>query len=208
MPREAERLNAEETLLRVAGLSGRLAGPVDFSLDAGECLAITGRSGAGKTLLLRMVADLDPHRGEAWLRGAARSAMPAPVWRRQVVYSAAESGWWAPRVGAHFPSPPGPERLARFGLRDDILEASVAACSTGERQRLALLRALALTPAVLLLDEPTGALDRESVARVEAVLRDYLVAGGAMLLVTHDSGQAERLGTLQCRLHEGALRPA
>jgi putative ABC transport system ATP-binding protein len=203
-----ERQDGDGALLRAVGLSGRLAGPVDFALQGGECLAITGRSGAGKTLLLRMVADLDPHHGEAWLHGVACSAMPAPAWRQRVLYVAAESGWWAPAVSAHFTAPPGAEMLARFGLRADILAASVAACSTGERQRLALLRALALAPAVLLLDEPTGALDRESVAQVEAVLQEYLAVGGAMLLVTHDPGQAERLGSRQCRLQDGVLRPA
>jgi ABC-type bacteriocin/lantibiotic exporter with double-glycine peptidase domain len=77
-------------------------GPIDFALRPGECVSVAGKSGAGKSVLLRMVADLDPHEGDALLDGAACSGMPAPKWRRMVTYVAAESGWWDERVGAHF----------------------------------------------------------------------------------------------------------
>ena len=193
--------------LRVAGLTRLGLGPFGFSLGAGECLAISGRSGAGKSLLLRMVADLDPHEGEAWLDGAARSGMAAPAWRRRVVYCAAESGWWESVAGAHFGSPPV-ALAAELGLQAEIFARPIALCSSGERQRLALLRPGALDPPVLLLDEPTGALDPESVARSEGLLAARLQAGVSLLLVTHDAAQAARLGTRRMVLEDGALRPA
>ena len=118
--------------LRVAGLTRLGLGPFGFSLGAGECLAISGRSGAGKSLLLRMVADLDPHEGEAWLDGAARSGMAAPAWRRRVVYCAAESGWWESVAGAHFGSPPV-ALAAELGLQAEIFARPIALCSSGER---------------------------------------------------------------------------
>ncbi len=190
--------------LRAAGLQSAHAGPFDVTLAPGACLAVTGPSGAGKSLFLRMVADLDDHTGEAWLDGAPRSGFAAPEWRRLVTYLAAEPGWWMESVGAHFAQPPG-DLLPRLGLPADILGRAVALCSTGERQRLALARALVQRPAALLLDEPTGALDTDSIALAEAVLRDALTAGAAIILVTHNPAQAERLGTQHVRIERGRM---
>lgn len=190
--------------LSLSGLRSERAGPFDLSLQRGECLAVSGPSGAGKSLMLRMIADLDPNEGEAALDGVSRAAMSAPVWRRQVVYAAAEGGWWEDSVSAHFPRTPVMEALA-LGLPPDIFGRAVALCSTGERQRLALLRTLALDPPVLLLDEPTGALDPSSVATVEALLHTRLAGGTTLVLVTHDPAQAARLGTLRGELRDGQL---
>src|SRR5690349_13121090 len=88
--------------LRIIGLQSPLAGPFDLELAAGECLAITGASGSGKSLCLRMIADLDGNEGDVLLDGASRRSFSAPAWRRQVVYNAAEPGWWHERVGDHF----------------------------------------------------------------------------------------------------------
>lgn len=132
--------------------------------------------------------------------------MPAPEWRRQVVLVMAESHWWALRVGEHFPHGVEPGWLQRLGLAADALDWEVARCSTGERQRLALLRALMLKPAVLLLDEPTGNLDADSTARVEALLADYLASTGAALLwVSHDERQAARVAQQRYRMQQGRL---
>ena len=181
-------------------------GPVDLSLDAGTCVSLTGRSGAGKSMLLRMIADLDPHEGDAWLDGQACSAMPAPLWRRKVTYIPAQSGWWDPMVAAHFPKATDfAALLPRLGLPAQAADWPVSRLSTGERQRLALLRALHGANRVLLLDEPTSGLDPDSVAAVEALLRERLAAGLTILLVTHDSDQAGRLATRRFHLQDGRL---
>jgi putative ABC transport system ATP-binding protein len=144
--------------LTVKRLRSELAGPFELSLGRGTCAAITGASGSGKSLFLRMVADLDPNEGEVWLNEQARAAMAAPAWRKQVTYVAAESGWWAEIVLQHF-SHRGRDEIATLasslGLRAELLDAPVAQLSTGEKQRLALVRALLPAPPVLLLDEPT-----------------------------------------------------
>jgi ABC-type iron transport system FetAB ATPase subunit len=181
--------------LRIEGVRSALAGPFGLALAAGDCVAVTGPSGSGKSLFLRMIADLDPNEGEVWLDGTARSSMPAPVWRRRVSYAAAEPGWWDEAVAAHFPDLAAARAMAaRLGLEPAMLDGPVLRLSTGERQRLALIRALLPDPPALLLDEPTGALDGKSVALVEALLRARLGGGTAILLVSHDAALAARLG--------------
>ncbi|MDE2146723.1 MAG: ATP-binding cassette domain-containing protein [Burkholderiales bacterium] len=191
-------------MLRAQGLHRLQVGPIDLELDAGACLAVTGPSGAGKSVLLRMLADLDPHRGEAWLDGRACSAMTAPAWRRQVGYVAADSGWWQPLVGAHFPAGTDFARLLpAVGIAAEAAGWPVARLSTGERQRLALLRALRPGLRVLLLDEPTSGLDADNVARVEALLGRQRAQGLGLLIVTHDEAQAARLATHRLSLQGG-----
>ena len=199
------------TRLSLHGLRSSLAGPFDLSLEPGECVAISGPSGAGKSLLLRMIADLDPNEGAVRLDGRERRSWPAPAWRRQVVYAAAEPGWWAERVSQHFaPTDLEPARalLPRLSLPPTLMNAPLTRPSTGERQRLALVRALVLHSPVLLLDEPTGALDQEATTRVEDVLRERLARGTAMLVVTHSVGQAARLASRRLRMADRRLMPA
>jgi ABC-type iron transport system FetAB ATPase subunit len=191
--------------LRITGLRSIRVERCDITVAAGECLAITGPSGAGKSLLLRMIADLDPHEGEAWIDARPRSSMTGPQWRREVVYCAAESGWWHADVGSHFSIAPDAAAIAALGLRPSLLSQEVRLCSTGEKQRLSLLRALVLESPVLLLDEPTGALDAESVARVETLLRQRLLKGTAIIMVTHDPAQAARLSQRRLSMSEGRL---
>jgi ABC-type sulfate/molybdate transport systems ATPase subunit len=75
----------------------------------------------------------------------------------------------------------------------------------GEQQRVMLARALALEPEVLLLDEPTSALDETARAGVERTLAELARAGVAMVLVTHDRGQAERIASSVIELREGRV---
>jgi putative ABC transport system ATP-binding protein len=197
-----------QAALLVQGLRSEFAGPFELSLGTGACAAITGASGSGKSLFLRMIADLDPNQGKIWLNGTERSSVPAPQWRRQATYVAAESGWWADVVIEHFAAFGRSEVASlagRLGLRTDVLDAPVAQLSTGEKQRLSLMRALLASPPVLLLDEPTGPLDEESMVRIEALLRERMAAGTSILLVTHDSNQAERLGNQRYRMVAGQL---
>lgn len=87
------------TLLK---LQPRVLAPVDLQINAGELIFISGPSGSGKSLLLRAIADLDPHQGEVLIDDQPRASIPAPEWRRRVGLLPAETGWWADRVGDHF----------------------------------------------------------------------------------------------------------
>jgi len=205
--------NTAEAASRPARLSARHlrsshAGPFDFEVEAGACVVIQGPSGAGKSVLLRMLADLDPHEGEALLDGAAASTMPPSAWRARVVYQAAEPAWWEATPAAHFDDAQLEDarvRLGQLGLRPDILDDDLQHLSTGERQRLALLRSLSRKPRVLLLDEPTAALDPDGVARVEALLRAQLADGLTILMVSHAPEQARRMASRTWRIEDGRL---
>ncbi|MBS0559119.1 MAG: ATP-binding cassette domain-containing protein [Proteobacteria bacterium] len=194
--------------LRAENLRSALAGPFDVSVAAGRCLAVTGASGSGKSLFLRMIADLDPNTGEVWLDGRARSAFTAPAWRRAVAYAAAEPGWWTETVADHFPDLPAARAMAaRLGLKEALLDGPVLRLSTGEKQRLALARTLLRASPVLLLDEPTGPLDEDSVGRAEALMRERLAGGAAIVMVTHDPAQAARIGDEHLVMRAGKLEP-
>jgi ABC-type iron transport system FetAB ATPase subunit len=192
-------------MLELQGLQRLHVGPVDARIADGECLSITGASGAGKSVLLRMIADLDPHEGALRLDSIAAADMPAPAWRAQVTYVAADSGWWSPRVADHFPPDTDFTRLEQVGIAAEAATWPVARLSTGERQRLALLRAIRPRTRVLLLDEPTSGLDPDNVQRVEALLRAGLARGLSIVLVTHDAAQAARLASSHAFLADGRL---
>ncbi|MDT4740257.1 ATP-binding cassette domain-containing protein [Bradyrhizobium sp. WYCCWR 12699] len=182
-------------MLTVSGLK-RLHISVSFDLQDGECVALQGPSGVGKTLLLRSIADLDPNEGTAKLDGTLREAMPAPAWRKQVTYLAAEPGWWSDIVQEHFTNWDDALPLVkRLGLPSDCGPWPIQRLSTGERQRLGLVRALMLPSRVLLLDEPTSALDSASAAAVEALIAGRVADGTSVIWSTHDDAQARRVGS-------------
>lgn len=193
-------------MLRVRELSGPGIGPVSFEVAAGECLAVRGPSGAGKTLLLRAIADLDPNTGSVSLDGAERDAMAAPDWRRRVGYLPAEPAWWTDIVSDHYADWFALAPLVtRLGLSPAMGASAVARLSTGERQRLALVRALAAAPTVLLLDEPTAALDETARDAVETLLAERRTAGLALVWVTHDGAQAKRVARRGLRVAGGRV---
>lgn len=194
------------TALRIKGLTTQHVGPIDLDLAAGECVTLAGPSGAGKTLLLRAIADLDQHAGEVWLNDNSCASMRGHEWRRHVGLFAAESQWWGETVGEHFETF-DEALLEALGFSPAVMQWQVAHCSTGERQRLALLRLLQNRPAVLLLDEPTASLDAENVARVEALLESLRrESGTTMLWVSHDSAQVQRVATRHMQLVDGQLQ--
>ena len=118
----------------------------------------------------------------------------------------ADSQWWRDRVVEHFDTPPTGEAMAALDLAPALLEAPVARLSSGERQRLALLRLLANRPRVLLLDEPTANLDPDNVTRVEELVARYMATeGAAVLWVSHDPLQGTRVAHRQLRLAAGRL---
>lgn len=194
-------------MLEVSDLHTLNLKSVTFSISSGECVTVSGGSGAGKSLLLRAIADLDPSRGRVSLDGRDRLSFPAPEWRRLVGYMSAEPGWWAGTVGQHFRDWATAAALcAMLGFDAGAERWPVAQLSTGERLRLALVRALVMRPRVLLLDEPTAALDPASIKAVESVISCHLREGLAVLWVTHDSAQARRVARRRLVVECGRAR--
>jgi len=182
---------------------------LDLDLADGQCAWVSGASGSGKTVFLRAVADLDPNDGDLTLDGLDRDHFSAPEWRRRVTYVSAEPVWWADSAGAHFSDHVrAAELMVEIGLAADILGAEIARLSTGERQRLALVRALIQGPRVILLDEPTSALDEKAVDAVESLLRKYKADGLSVILVTHDPVQGKRLADGCFEMRNGILEKA
>ncbi len=191
-------------MLQVAELSRPGLELISFTVDSGHCLAMTGPSGAGKSLLLRAIADLDPNEGSVRVGASERKSMPAPEWRRLVGLVPAESGWWTDTVGEHFADADKTvAHVEEIGLPADALGWQVSRLSTGERHRLALARALLLQPKVLLLDEPTAALDKQATALVESVIQKRMADGAAVVLVTHDAAQIKRMSQSVMELRDG-----
>src|SRR5690606_1236421 len=149
-----------------------------------------------------------PGQGSAELDGRDRARMRGFEWRRQVVYCQAEAGWWDDAVATHFSDLDAARAIAaRLGLPSAKLDAQVLELSTGERQRLGLVRAVLLAPRVLLLDEPTAALDEQATALVEQEWQRCMQHGTSIVLVTHNLDQAHRLGHRRLRMDAGKLEP-
>lgn len=174
-------------------------GPFSLNVTPGEIVGIVGTSGVGKSCLLRSIADLDEHGGEVFLDGEAQSETPAPAWRSRIGYLPAESAWWRDRARDHFTEDDATllSRLEAVGLSAVELDRDIHQLSTGERQRLAIVRLLLHAPSVLLLDEPTANLDATNRDRAEAMLVAAAKSMRATLWVGHDP---ERLARFVDRL--------
>jgi phosphate transport system ATP-binding protein len=202
--------------LAVSTTARRLVGPVSFELSTGTALGVRGPSGAGKSTLLRALVGLLPPGldvgGEAEVLGAdvvrgRREDLPSLraravlVGQVPVVFPASilANAAFALRHQVRAPKAVLRERcraaLAEAGLWDEVadrLDSPAHQLSIGQRQRLCLARALALDPAVLLLDEPTSSLDPTATAAVEATVAS-LRGRRTVLMVSHDSAQLGRL---------------
>jgi phosphate-transporting ATPase len=109
---------------------------------------------------------------------------------------AAEPGWWGDRVQEHFPAwEQAVPLVEQLGLPSSCGTWDIRRLSSGEKQRLGIVRALLLRSRVLLLDEPTSALDPESTAAVESIVAERVSVGTSVIWSTHDNAQAHRVAS-------------
>ncbi len=192
-------------ILTIKNLIIAHVGPVNLELKSGEIVCLSGASGSGKSLMLRAIADIIPATGTFSLGEMKSSSVMAPVWRRQVSLLPAESQWWFDTVGEHF-NQPDLELMHALSFEKDCLEWEVSRCSTGEKQRLALLRVLTNKPKCLLLDEPTGSLDPDNTLKVEALLKRLAKQQQIPLLwVSHSHEQIKRVADRHFVMRDGKL---
>ena len=198
---------------------------VSFEIPRGELVAVMGPSGSGKTTILRAIAGLEAFQAgrvaidDVLLAAGDADAATLRRLRRKigVVFqfhclfehvSALENVWLAP-VHAHGVRRDEAQRRAHELLKAFGVDHRAAALprelSGGEAQRVAIARALAVDPPVLLMDEPTAALDPERRAELGALLRDLVGQGRTLLIVTHDEDFASTFATRLLRLSDGRL---
>lgn len=175
---------------------GHYPDTLSFDLEPGACLGISGPSGSGKTRLLRALADLDPWKGVLTCQGRSPTRMPAHQWRQRVMWLPADSLWWTSTVREGLA--PITDSVSRLldcvGLEHTLLDAQTAHLSSGEKQRLSLVRAFLLNPSVLLLDEPTAHVDTATRQHVEQCIQRMREERGLCCLwVSHDREQLNRV---------------
>jgi putative ABC transport system ATP-binding protein len=216
-------LEARRLSRRLPNRQGWLLEDIDLELQAGERLAVVGPSGAGKTLLLRALALLDPlDRGEVCWHGQPIRRDHVPQFRGHVIYlhqrpalmgNTVEEALRQPfSLRLHeeqaFPRDWVLERLKALGRDETFLDKRVRDLSGGEGQITALVRAMQLAPSVLLLDEPTSAMDPATAQAAETMIQrwhDESPGVRALVWVSHDHAQSERMGTRTVFIEAGRL---
>jgi len=211
--------------LEVHAGATRLLGPIDLDVDAGEHLLLCGPSGCGKTTLLRAIAGLAcPTSGRVLLEGRPVSDGPRELvapHRRGVGFLFQGGALWphmsVARTLDFVLARCGVPRSQRAHRRGELLEwvelagyenRSPGTLSGGEAQRLALARALAVEPRLLLLDEPLGPLDAELRGSLLAKLGElHARLGLTVIHVTHDPDEARGIADRQVTMRLGRVLP-
>lgn len=205
-------------ILAVRGLRVERAGrtvleDVDADVPPATVTALLGPSGAGKTSLLRCLVRLDePAAGSVTFDGDDVQGLDACVLRRRVALVAQSPvmlpGTVRDNLAYGLDEPGDPElteALVAAGLAAEFLDRDAARLSGGEAARVAVARALARSPRVLLLDEPTASLDGHAAAGIEALLVRMAARGLAVVVVTHDVAQARRVASRAVHLARGRV---
>lgn len=220
--------NQPACLLHARNLSKRTAArwllqQVDCRLEEGQRVVLRGPSGSGKTLLLRSLALLEPEvQGQVLWQGRPVRPDQVPRFRSQVMYlpqqallvpgTVWENLLLPLRFAVHRHRQVGRQEvqalLGRFGLRESFLEQEASRLSGGEGQVVALIRAFLLQPIVLLLDEPTAAMDTATAAAAVELVRCWWEQGAgrrAYVWVTHDPHLARKVGEHFWQMSSGRL---
>lgn len=188
-----------------------LAG-IDLTLGGEGISVILGPNGAGKSVLLRVLAGLEqPDGGTIAWNGVRQPYEPIamvfqqPMLLRTTVADNAALGLKPLKLCRDETRKRVGEMLARVGLAHRARD-SARHLSGGERQRLALARAWAVRPRLLLLDEPTAALDPTATEAVEAIIREIRTDGARIVMATHNLGQAMRISDDIVFIEAGRVR--
>jgi tungstate transport system ATP-binding protein len=184
---------------------------VDFTLQAGERVALVGANGSGKTTLLRVLHGQLAHEGtrRSQIDAAGREPAQAMVFQRPFllrlsVWNNLMLALWLAAVPRAQRAARASQSLARVGLSDQR-DRPARVLSGGQQQRLALARAWAVHPRLLFLDEPTASLDPGAKREVEQLIAGFAQEGMAVVMSTHNLGQAKRLATRVVYLEAGRV---
>jgi len=204
-------LELDQVVFAVGGR--RIIDGISLRRDAGPRTVIVGPNGAGKSVLLRLCHGLlQPTSGTiSWTSpepagGPRRQAMvfQRPVLLRRTAVANIAHALAIGGVSRAQRRPRALEALRRVGL-ERLAKHPARVLSGGEQQRLALARAWALSPEVLFLDEPTASLDPGATHEIENAIGAMHASGTKIVMVTHNLGQARRLGDEILFMHQGRL---
>jgi len=210
---EAAPLLASRCLCFAAGGQALIHG-IDVGVEAGKRTLVMGANGSGKSLLLRLLHGLlTPSAGEVLWRGhapdrAARRAQAMvfqrPVMLRRSVLANLNFALKVHGLAGRARADRANEALEMARLTD-LAGHPARVLSGGEQQRLAVARALVCAPELLFLDEPTSSLDPASTQMIEELVNAAHARGVTIVMVTHDMGQARRMGDEVIFLHAGRV---
>lgn len=221
----------QTTLIEIRDLTRRdaktkrlLLDNVNLSISSGQRIGLVGPSGSGKSSLLRAIARLDRcDAGDVRFDGKSILRDAVPAYRRQVIYLPQRPAFVAGTVRENLELPfhfaaatkPFDETRVHHWLGDlaksqEFLSQSVDRLSGGEQQIVALIRAIALSPQVLLLDEPTASLDSEATQRFEELVLTWCESNQsgplrALVWTSHDASQIRRMTTRRIAMGRGVL---
>jgi len=184
---------------------------VSLAIRVGECVALVGANGSGKSTLLRLLHCLiQPTRGQAHCVARRRQAMlfQQPYMLRTSVLNNVSLGLWLRGMRWRAARAQAGQVLRQAGMAD-LATRNAKTLSGGQQQRLAMVRAWALAPEVLLLDEPTASLDPHAKREVEQMMADFTQTGAgrvpAMVFSSHNLGQVKRLARRVIYLERGRI---
>jgi tungstate transport system ATP-binding protein len=178
-----------------------------LNIVRGERVALVGANGGGKSTLLRLIHGLLPASGGLNLRPhAAPQAMlfQRPYMLRTSAQNNVALGLWMAGAGWRTARAQALAALAQVGLAA-LAQQPAKTLSGGQQQRLALARARALQPEVLLLDEPTSSLDPAAKRDVETLMAEFAAAGMTLIFSSHNLGQVKRLASRVIYLEHGQI---
>jgi putative ABC transport system ATP-binding protein len=196
----------------------RILDDASIQVQPGEAVAIQGPSGSGKTTLARALATLvEPDEGTVLLDGRDAREIAPTQFRTRVAFLAQQPAMFEGTVRDNLKAGPAlhgkpladaqaQELIGAVGLDVPILQREARTLSGGEKQRVALARALANAPDVLLLDEPTAALDPYAAESIVALLVALGMRGLSVVMVTHVEAHARSLGGTLYRCERGRLQ--
>ena len=187
--------------------STRALSACGLRIEAGERVALVGANGSGKSTLLRTLHGLvRPSSGSLQINAAARQAMlfQHPYMLRASAQTNVALGLWLRGVAWKEARAQALFALERVGLLD-LAQRNAKALSGGQQQRLALARAWATRPEVLLLDEPTASLDPAAKREVESLMAEFAQSGMTLIFSSHNLGQVKRLASRVIYLEQGRL---
>lgn len=200
-------------MIRLAGVSKRFGRvdvlkQVDAHVAKGECIALIGQSGSGKSMLLRSIAMLErPDAGSIFINGTDITAKGVDLNRVRESMGMVYQGFnlfshlnvldnitlaprWIKRLGRADAEARAMELLSMVGMADKA-RSFPHQLSGGQQQRTAIARCLAMEPQIMLLDEPTSALDPAMTSEVLSIIRKLTRMGLTMLIVTHEMAFAQ-----------------